>query len=345
MSSLVIGAPHDGSQTQPLTGLDKLAAITKAAADPLRLQILLALRSGSFNVLELCHIFSLAQPKLSHHLKVLLTAELVATRKEGNSIFYRRPLLDGKTCNSHYLSALFDSIDATTLDPELKLHIEQIKAERAKNSLDFFERNADKFAENQALIVDKSQYIDNLRELVRLCRLDKDSLAIEIGPGEGGYLLELAEQCGQVIALDNSARMLHIAKQNTTGKASNIEFMLGEPPDLAGLRQRSQLILLDMVLHHIASPASVFIHAAQALDQGGHLLLAELTPHNQEWVKSSCGDLWLGFAPEELEHWAESAGLVLNQSLYSGLRNGFQIQLLLFQKSFSHHPKLMNADD
>ena len=70
-----------------------LVQINKAAADSLRLQILQVLKTESFGVLELCEIFELAQSKLSHHLKVLLNAGLVATRRDGNSIFYRRPLV------------------------------------------------------------------------------------------------------------------------------------------------------------------------------------------------------------------------------------------------------------
>ena len=67
-----------------------LAALCKASADSLRLQVLRVLREDSFGVSELCSIFDIRQPALSHHLKVLANAGLVATRREGNSIFYRR---------------------------------------------------------------------------------------------------------------------------------------------------------------------------------------------------------------------------------------------------------------
>jgi DNA-binding transcriptional ArsR family regulator len=44
-------------------------------------------------VLELCRIVEVRQSALSHHLKILAQAELVSTRREGNSIFYRRALV------------------------------------------------------------------------------------------------------------------------------------------------------------------------------------------------------------------------------------------------------------
>ena len=57
-----------------------LAALCKASSDPLRLQVLRVLREDSFGVSELCSIFDIRQPALSHHLKVLASAALVATR-------------------------------------------------------------------------------------------------------------------------------------------------------------------------------------------------------------------------------------------------------------------------
>ena len=71
---------------------DELAALCKAGGDPLRLNVLRALANDSFGVLELAQIFGIGQSGMSHHLKVLAQAELVATRREGNAIFYRRAL-------------------------------------------------------------------------------------------------------------------------------------------------------------------------------------------------------------------------------------------------------------
>jgi transcriptional regulator, ArsR family len=61
---------------------DTLAALCKASGDELRLNVLRALASDSFGVLELAQIFDVGQSGMSHHLKVLAQAELVATRRE-----------------------------------------------------------------------------------------------------------------------------------------------------------------------------------------------------------------------------------------------------------------------
>src|SRR5210317_475543 len=68
----------------------QLATLCKALGDPLRLDIMRLLQRDSYGVLELCEIFDIQQPSMSHHLKVLAKAELVTTRREGNTLFYRR---------------------------------------------------------------------------------------------------------------------------------------------------------------------------------------------------------------------------------------------------------------
>ena len=85
-------ANNQTADSEPICAgqLDALANLCKASADPLRLQVLRGLKNESFGVSELCSIFDIRQPALSHHLKVLAGAGLVTTRREGNSIFYRR---------------------------------------------------------------------------------------------------------------------------------------------------------------------------------------------------------------------------------------------------------------
>ena len=61
-------------------------------------------------------------------------------------------------------------------------------------------------------------------------------------------------------------------------------------------------------------------------------VITDLCAHDQDWVKQSCGDLWLGFDPSEITGWAETAGLTEGNSLFLSQRNGFRIQLRQFNK-------------
>jgi ArsR family transcriptional regulator len=85
-----------------------------------------------------------------------------------------------------------------------------------------------------------------------------------------------------------------------------------------------------MVLHHNATPADLISDCAKLLTPNGTMMVTELCEHGQEWVKASCGDIWLGFSPESLTRWASSAGLVDSNSIYIAQRNGFRIQIRQF---------------
>ena len=84
---LLASTQSPARDTSPDARIESLANLCKASADPLRLQILRVLRNDSFAVSELCALFATRQPALSHHLKVLSGMGLVASRREGNSIF------------------------------------------------------------------------------------------------------------------------------------------------------------------------------------------------------------------------------------------------------------------
>ena len=69
---------------------ERMAAIAKALADPVRLQLVDVLRkhAGKVCVCELVPLFDLAQPTVSHHLKVLREAGLVASERRGLWAYY-----------------------------------------------------------------------------------------------------------------------------------------------------------------------------------------------------------------------------------------------------------------
>jgi ArsR family transcriptional regulator len=69
---------------------ERMAAIAKALADPVRLQLVDVLRkhAGKVCVCELVPLFDLSQPTVSHHLKVLREAGLVASERRGLWAYY-----------------------------------------------------------------------------------------------------------------------------------------------------------------------------------------------------------------------------------------------------------------
>ncbi len=333
--------PHQ-DLTAALADPESLTVLCKASADTLRLMILRLLRNDSLGVLEMCRIFDVRQSALSHHLKVLASAGLVSTRREGNAIFYRRALLDPQDALSEFKASLLATVDRITLDGTLSQRLRQIKQERTQQSLDFFQRNAHKFRENQELVAAGQQYIPLLEELLQGTQLPATASALEIGPGDGWLLPLLAGKFKQVIALDASAEMLDKARATAArnGVEANVSFIHGDTEHALQRALRADLLVSCMVLHHVSSPAEVMLDAASLLEEAGMFLVVELCRHDQDWVRASCGDLWLGFEPEELTNWAHRAGFTSSQSLYQSLRNGFQVQMHLFAKGRQQQPFL-----
>lgn len=308
----------------------QLAVLCKAAAEPLRLDILRVLSNDSFGVQELAAIFAMPQPGMSHHLKVLAKAGLVLSRREGNSIYYRRALLKSDTEFADFLASLFLTIEALPLADDYRRRINRIYQDRSAQSRLYFERNVDKFEENQGMLCELDQYLPNLREILDLIALPKSSRVMEVGPGQGHLLKELVKRYDQLVALDSSEEMLDFTKKSVAFR-DKVEFIRSPLEAYEGKTGAFDAILLNMVMHHIPSPKQAFPKLRDLLRTGGYLLIADLCSHNQEWARASCGDVWLGFDPQDLKDWAQNAGFQEDQGLYLGLKNGFQIQLKLFR--------------
>jgi DNA-binding transcriptional ArsR family regulator len=60
----------------------------RALADPTRREILRLLRGGEMTAGELARHFDMSKPSVSHHFAVLKQADLIASRREGQQIYY-----------------------------------------------------------------------------------------------------------------------------------------------------------------------------------------------------------------------------------------------------------------
>lgn len=310
---------------------DQLAALCKAGGDSLRLNVLRALASDSFGVLELAQIFATGQSGISHHLKVLTQAGLLATRREGNAIFYRRALPHADSLGGRLHAALLEEVDQLSLPLEVQARIAAVHAQRNAASEDFFMRMAGSFQARQDMIAGLPQYRDSVVALLDALDFAPTATALEVGPGDGSFLPELAHRFAQVVAVDNSPAMLELARARCEQAAlGNVELKLADA--LQDDCPSADCVVLNMVLHHLAAPGEALKQLARLVNAGGSLLITELCSHNQSWAREACGDLWLGFEQDDLARWADAAGLTPGESLYIGLKNGFQIQARYFSR-------------
>lgn len=311
-----------------------LLMFCKASADQLRLTILRILSRDSYGVLELCRIFDCKQSGMSHHLKILANAGLVITRREGNSIFYRRAHRNLNDSLNEMQQALITTIDRQPISTAHQTKIDAVQHERAANSAQFFDENADLFSQQQEQVAAYELYGPNAIELLTSSFNRKNyGSVIEVGPGEGAFLAELAPRFQHVYAVDNSQQMLD--KASSFAKKSgllNITFVYGDTKAQPLQNLQADCAVVNMVLHHLASPADIFFDLANILKKEGQLFVTDLCSHDQSWARESCGDVWLGFEPEDLTLWAANAGFKTGENIYLAQRNGFRVQIRQFIK-------------
>ncbi len=137
-----------------------------------------------------------------------------------------------------------------------------------------------------------------------------------------------------MVALDNAPEMLEGAR-SYAGQTANISFELGDTSTLQNSDTRYSAAVMNMVLHHTPKPQQVLAEAGAALAPGGVLIISELVAHDQAWAREHCGDLWLGFEPDQITAWAQAAGLESRAELFITQRNGFQIQVRSLQRALS----------
>mgnify|MGYP003618402272 CR=1 FL=1 len=68
--------------------MTNIATIFKALGDDTRIEILRMLFGKSLCVCDIMDAFALTQPAISHHLKILKQAGIIADSKDGKWVFY-----------------------------------------------------------------------------------------------------------------------------------------------------------------------------------------------------------------------------------------------------------------
>ena len=202
---------------------------------------------------------------------MLANAGLVAARREANSIFYRRSELGQDPQLEALQHSIFETVDNLELPADIEQRLAALQQQREENSANFFRDNAHKFHEQQDLIASYSQYADVVLQVLN----DSPSQAashtvLEVGPGDGSFLLELAPLFERVVALDNAPGMLEKAREKAADAAlDNIEFVLDDTRSEQLRNLQADCVVMNMVLHHTPAPGAVLQDVAASLAPGG----------------------------------------------------------------------------
>jgi len=142
-----------------------------------------------------------------------------------------------------------------------------------------------------------------------LLRLMPPMIIADMGAGEGTLSQLLARTAKQVIAIDNSPKMVEygsrIAKENGF---SNLEYRLGDLEEPPIDSEVIDVVLFSQALHHAARPQRAIESAFRILKPGGRLLILDLASHTYEQAKELYAHVWLGFSGVELHAMLEKAG-------------------------------------
>lgn len=274
----------------------------RALADPTRLRIVALLEEGELSVAELQEITKLAQSRISTHLGLLSETAIVMARREGKRTYYR--LQPDRTSEEGRLVSLAVRGAAELPEHERdELNRRRVVALRDEQAQVYFNQVAGRF--DRSYGPGRSwQAFGHL-----LLRILPPLVVADLGSGEGLLAELLARSCKQVIAVDNSEKMVEFgARKARKNGVTNLEFRLGDlshPP----IEDRAvDLVILSQALHHAEDPGKALQEAHRILRPGGRVMILDLLRHTFGQAHELYGDRWLGFEEADLHRWLEAAG-------------------------------------
>jgi ubiquinone/menaquinone biosynthesis C-methylase UbiE/DNA-binding HxlR family transcriptional regulator len=283
--------------------MPSIVKILRVAADPTRLRILLLLQGEELSVAELQEILSMGQSTISTHLSQLKQAELVEDRRTGKSNLYRltSPETDGaNTVLTGLLAEAVQEIPEAAADQAARRRVLRKRQDKMRA---FFDSVAGRL--NRNYVPGKSW--KSLAEA--LLRLLPPVTIADLGAGEGAFALVLAQRARQVIAVDSSARMIDVGREEARrNNVANIDFRIGDMEDLPIAKGEVDLVFFSQSLHHALHPARALEEAARILTPGGRVVILDLARHRFEEARDLYADEWLGFPEAELEAMLQKAG-------------------------------------
>ncbi len=272
--------------------------ILRAAADPNRLRLLLLLEAEELSVAELQEILGMGQSTISTHLSQLKQAGLVADRRTGKSNLYR--LAGGEGLVAGMLREAREELPEAGRDRDAMRRVVKKRQDKMRS---FFDSVAGRLGRDY--VPGKSW--KGLAEA--LLRLMPPLVIADLGAGEGGFALLLAQRAEKVIAVDSSARMIEVGRE-TAQRAGieNVEFRQGDMEELPLEDGSVDLVFFSQSLHHALHPERAVEEAARILRAGGRIVILDLQQHRFEEARELYADEWLGFSEPDLEAMLERAG-------------------------------------
>ncbi len=297
----------------------------KALADETRVRLVNLLLNHELNVGEIVQALDMGQSRVSRHLRILAESGLVRVRREGLWAFYSA-VEEGPARTFLDAAAVLwgpDGEHEPQLDADLEAAREAIHR-RVQDTRRFFDAVAPEWGSlNREILGD----LDLAGEIAsRAFEHGTVNAAADLGCGPGDLLARLAGQAKTVIGVDNSARMLELARERFQDRG-DLSLRIGELTHLPLRDGEADLAVLSLVLHHLSDVGAAVAEAARVLAPSGRLLVAEFDRHDLEAMREEYGDHRLGIEKKDMRRFLERAGCaILDEHVFS-VRRGLSVVL------------------
>lgn len=284
--------------------LHDLVSRISSLADPTRLRLLAVLHQGSFSVSELSRCTSLSQPRVSHHLGILLRSQLVRVKREGVRAFYSRE-------HRGPLAPVVERVLQLLEDPQVAADVE-----RACRCLDARRHERREFFSSLAQTwprdLERWIHLEGYRDLVLRLMPQVEVLA-DVGCGSGWLLPHLSSRAARIVGVDHAPEVLSKAKAAARGSDACCEFRLGEAEHLPLRDGEVEAVFMGLVLHHLPDPLRALEEASRVCRPGGWVVVVEPLAHGVQEAREELGSLWMGFQVQELADWLSQAGFFVDR--------------------------------
>ena len=261
----------------------------KLLSDPTRIRILLLLKAESLNVAELQEILGMGQSRISTQLSQLRQENLVTSSRSGKNNVYTLSATQALMEVAQQAACEIPEVEADTNT------LEHILRKRRDRTRSYFDELAGKFGRSY---VPGRSWKSLAEAMLKILNYD---VVVDLGAGEGTLAQLLAPRAKQVIAIDNSPKMVEFGQKLAKDhQLNNLEYRLGniESPPIDN--NSVDLAIFSQALHHAEHPQTALQEAHRILKPAGKIIVLDLLQHNYEQARELYADIWLGFSEVDL---------------------------------------------
>ena len=273
----------------------------RVLGDTNRLRMLLLLSREELSVAELQEILGMGQSTISTHLAQLKHAGLVEDRRAGKNIWYSAKT-DGEVLPG-LLAVLQHAPQELPEAQHDQAALDLVLRKRQDKTRAFFDDMAGRLGREYV----PGRSWKSIAEALLL--LLPPMVIADLGAGEGAFSLLLAQRAQQVIAVDNSDKMVELGSALARRQGvPALEYRKGDLEAVPIVDGSVDLALFSQSLHHALHPERAIAEAWRILKPGGRVAILDLVQHRFAEARELYADVWLGFSEVELELMLGKAG-------------------------------------